>query len=151
MGAYSFLDVTASIAGPGMSLSLSEGGTADEGIVVTMGGDKNTMVTGARGEGMHSLHASKAGRITVRVLKTGAINAALNRAYHYQTSSSVLHGRNVISIRNPASGDSITATECAFVKHTDIAYAKEGNIHEWSFDCVAIDQMLGTGTPSIIE
>lgn len=151
MATYSFLDVTASITGPGAAFSLSEGGTADEGIVIAMNGDKNTMVTGARGEGMHSLHASQAGRVTVRVLKTGLINAMLNQLYRYQTTSSVFHGRNVISIRNPATGDSITAEQGAFVKHPDTAFAKEGNINEWAFDCVKIDTMLGTGSPSIIE
>lgn len=151
MGVYSFLDVTASITGPGGAFSLSEGGIADEGIVVTMAGDKNTMVTGARGEGMHSLHASQAGRVTVRVLKTGPVNARLSQMYRHQTTSSVNHGQNVISIRNPSTGDTITAEQGAFVKHPDTAFAKEGNIMEWSFDCVRIDQMLGSGSPSIME
>lgn len=147
---YSFLDVSATITGPGGTFSLSSGGTADEGIVVAMTGDKNTMVTGAAGEGMHSLHAAKAGRITVRVLKNGTVNAMLNQMYRHQELSSANWGHNQISIRNAVTGDSITATEGAFVKHPDSVNAKEGNILEWAFDFIKIDTMLGSGAPSII-
>lgn len=149
--AYSFLDVVASITGPGGSFSLSEGGIADEGIVVTMSGDKNTMITGASGDGMHSLHAAQSGRITVRVLKNGAVNAKLNALYRHQIMSSASWGQNQISVRNPSWGDSITAVEGAFVKHPDHVDAKEGGIQEWTFDFVKIDMMIGTGSPSIIE
>ncbi len=148
MSTYSFIDTVASISGPGGNFSLSDGGVADEGITIARTGDKNTMITGARGEGMHSLHASESGRITIRVLKSGKINALLNQMYRYQTTSSAFHGKNVISVRNPQLGDSHTATECAFVKHPDNVNAKEGGIQEWEFDCVRIDSILGTGSPA---
>ena len=148
---YSFIDVSAAITGPGGSFSLSVGGIADEGITIAYNGDKNTMITGAAGEGMHSLHASNAGRITVRVMKTGAANALLNQMYRHQMLSSANWGQNQISIRNAATGDSITASQGSFVKHPDNVNAKEGNIQEWAFDFVKIDTILGTGAPAIIE
>ena len=49
---YSFLDVTASIAGPGGVVSLKgddDNGVSAEGIVVDPTGDKNVMTVGADG------------------------------------------------------------------------------------------------------
>lgn len=89
MSTYSFLDVSANITGVGGSIDLGNGAaTSDEGIVVAMGGDKNTMVTGADGEGMHSLHADKSGTITVNLLKTSPTNAKLSVMYNAQSLSS---------------------------------------------------------------
>lgn len=61
MSTYSFIDVTASLTGPSGAVDLGYGAAnSDEGIVVSMTEAKNTMTTGADGEGMHSLHAAKA-------------------------------------------------------------------------------------------
>ncbi len=146
MGTYSFLDVQASITGPGGSFQLGAGNAnAEEGITVAMSGDKNTMTIGADGKPMHSLHADKSGMITVRLLKTSPANAKLSALYDLQTISSSAHGQNVISIRNPVSGDLITAQECAFKKLPDVNYGKEAGIQEWVFDAGVIDTTLGGG------
>jgi hypothetical protein len=144
MPTYSFLDVTASIAGPSGSFNLGYGeAVADEGIVTAPAGDKNTMTVGADGEGMHSLHADKSGQVTLRYLKTAPVNAKLMAMYDAQTLSSSLHGQNLITIRNTASGDTTTARQCAFKKKPDLRYAKDGDIVEWIFDSVKIDTILG--------
>lgn len=71
MSTYSFMDVTATLTGPTGSIDLGYGSaSSEEGIVVAMGGPKNTMTIGADGEVMHSLHADKSGTITVNLLKT---------------------------------------------------------------------------------
>lgn len=144
MGTYSFLDVQASILGPGGSFSLGNGaGVAEEGITTAMGEDKNTMVTGADGTPMHSLHASKSGTVTVRLLKTSPTNAKLNSMYNLQTTTAAAHGLNVIVITNPVNGDVITCTMCAFKKHPDQVQAKDANTNEWVFDAGYIDTSLG--------
>lgn len=149
MATYSFLDCTASITGPGGSFSLGYGaGNSEEGITVSMTEDKNTMTIGADGSGMHSLHAGKSGRVTIRLLKTSPVNQKLMNLYNFQTTASANHGQNVISIRDIQRGDVITARQAAFVKVPDITYAKDGNTHEWMFDAVYIDPKLGTGTPA---
>lgn len=62
MSTYSFMDVTATLTGPTGSIDLGYGSaSSEEGIVVAMGGPKNTMTIGADGEVMHSLHADKSG------------------------------------------------------------------------------------------
>lgn len=147
MGTYAFRDVQASIVGPGGSFQLGGDGAAnsEEGVSVAMTEEKNTMTIGADGEGMHSLHSGKSGKLTVRLLKTSPINAKLSTMYNAQTVSSAAHGLNTISIRNPISGDSITATEVAFAKHPDIQYAKEGGMVEWEFQAIKVDLSLGGG------
>ena len=141
---YSFTDVQASLAGPTGSVQLGYGqGVSDEGITIDMAGDKNTMMIGADGEGMHSLHADKSGTITVRLLQTSPTNAKLQAMYDAQTLSSTLHGQNVIVIRNTASGDTHTARYCAFKRKPSISYAKDGKMIEWAFDALKIDSVLG--------
>jgi hypothetical protein len=145
MPAYSFLDVSATLVGAGGFIDLGNGSAAaEEGITIEMGGDKNTMMIGADGEGMHSLHADKSGTITFRLLKTSPANQKLMAMYALQTSASNLHGQNVISITNTKSGDVTVAREAAFKKKPTIAYAKDGNVQEWVFDCIKIDTLLGT-------
>lgn len=145
MSTYSFLDVSANITGVGGSIDLGNGAaTSDEGIVVAMGGDKNTMVTGADGEGMHSLHADKSGTITVNLLKTSPTNAKLSVMYNAQSLSSATRGNNVIVIRNKSSNDVTTARGVAFKKLPDWQNAKDGNTVARVFDCIKIDQLLGT-------
>jgi len=146
VGAYSFLDVQAAITGPGGSFNLGSGsGAAEEGIKVSMAEDKNTLTVGADGTPMHSLHGGKHGTVTVQLLKTSPTNAKLSTMYNMQTTSAAAHGMNVITISNPISGDSITCVMCAFKKHPDTAYAKEGGNVEWVFDAGIIDTSLGGG------
>lgn len=144
MATYSFLDVTASLAGPTGVIDLGQGSAnSEEGITQTMGGNKNTMTIGADGEVMHSLHADKSGTITVTLLKTSPVNKKLSLAYNAQSQSSATWGNNVIVIRNTASGDISTARSCAFQKQPDFNNAKEGGTVAWVFDCGKIDQLLG--------
>ena len=144
MATYSFLDVTASLTGPTGVIDLGQGSAnSEEGITQTMGGNKNTMTIGADGEVMHSLHADKSGTITVTLLKTSPVNKKLSLAYNAQSQSSATWGKNVIVIRNTASGDISTARSCAFQKQPDFNNAKEGGTVAWVFDCGKIDQLLG--------
>ena len=147
---YSFTDVHASISGPGGSFSLGSGvGNAEEGITIDMIEDKNTMTVGADGSGMHSLHASKAARATVRLLKTSPANAQLSALYNYQAQSSFLWGQNLITISDMARGDQITLRDSAFAKQAPVAYAKDGGFMEWAFEVITRDDLLGTGAPSL--
>lgn len=145
MSTYSFMDVQAAIVGPGAAFSLGYGeAVAEEGISIAAASDKNTMVIGADGEGMHSMHADKSGQITLRYLKTAPINALLQALYDAQTLDSRLHGKNLITVRQSVSGDVTTARSCAFKKKPDLKYAKDGDIVEWVFDSIKIDTILGT-------
>jgi hypothetical protein len=147
MGTYSFNDVNVSITGPGGSFSIGGNGSgnAEEGITIAMTEDKNTMTIGADGTPQHSLHAGKSGHLTVRLLKTSPVNSQLSSLYNTQVVSSALHGQNIVSIRNPITGDSITATNVAFKKLPDVVYAKEAGMQEWAFDCGIISTVLGSG------
>jgi len=145
MSTYSFMDVQASIVGPGGAFSLGYGeAAAEEGITIATGADKNTMTIGADGEGMHSLHADKSGQVTLRYLKTAPVNALLQALYDAQTLDSRLHGKNLITVTQSASGDVTAARSCAFKKKPDLRYAKDGDIVEWVFDAIKIDTILGT-------
>lgn len=143
MFTYSFLDVQASIVGPGGALSLGSGaGAAEEGITVEMAGEKNTMVVGADGTPMHSLHADKSGTITVRLLKTSPVNNSLSLMYALQTESAALHGSNIFVVKNSVTGDQITCRAVAFKKLPAQNNAKEAGINEWTFDAGIIDMSL---------
>ena len=66
MGTYSFADVMCAIAGPGGNFIIgSSAGVTDEGITVTMIDDKSTMIVGADGGVMHSLHVASGSTIAV--------------------------------------------------------------------------------------
>lgn len=145
---YSFLDVHAAIAGPGGGFSLNNG-AAEEGISVAFNEDKNTMLTGADGQTMHSLKATKSGRISVRLLKTSPVNAQLTALYNFQSGSSSTWGQNTMTVVDVARGDIYTCQNVAFKKHPDNVYGKEGNMLVWDFDVGVMDPLLGTGTPSI--
>jgi Protein of unknown function (DUF3277) len=147
---YSFTDVQASISGPGAAFSLGSGvGNAEEGITIDMIEDKNTMTIGADGSGMHSLHASKAARATVRLLKTSPASAQLSALYNFQAQSSALWGQNLITIGDIARGDQITLRDVAFAKQAPVTYAKDGGIVEWIFDAITRDDLIGSGSPQI--
>ncbi|MGG6461398.1 phage structural protein [Solilutibacter silvestris] len=142
---YSFLNVQAAITGPGGSFNIGQGaGVTDEGITIEPTGDKNTMTIGADGSGMHSLHADKSGNITVRLLKTSPTNAMLMGMYTLQTASAALHGQNVITVTNMASGDTFSCTGVAFKRRPTQTYAKDGQFTEWQFSAISIDGILGT-------
>lgn len=151
MSTYSFQDVVAAMVGPGGSVNLGNGaGAAEEGITIEPVGDKNTMTIGADGSGMHSLAANEASTVTVRLLKTSPINAQLALMYALQTKSSLMHGKNVITVRDVVRGDVITLTGVAFKKRPAINFAKEGGLNEWQFDAIKTVTILGVGTPEIL-
>ena len=145
MPTYSFLDVQASLVGPTGTCNLGYGAAvSDEGISIDMAGDKNSMMIGADGEGMHSLHADKSGTITIRLLKTSPTNAILQAMYDAQTLTSELHGKNIITVTNSQSGDITVARSCAFKRKPSLSYKKDGDVMEWAFDAIKIDTILGT-------
>ncbi|MBO2926652.1 phage structural protein [Metapseudomonas otitidis] len=145
MGTYSFLDVNATLVGAGAVLDLGAGsGNSEEGITITPAGDKNTMMIGADGEGMHSLRGDKSGTVTLRFLKTSPKNAQLMALYDAQSLSSAAWGQNLITVTHSVSGDVTTCRSCAFKKRPDLSYKKDGDIVEWVFDVIKIDSILGT-------
>jgi hypothetical protein len=146
---YSFINVAASIVGPGGAFNLGYGsGDAEEGLTVEMIDDKNKMDVGSDGTIMHSLRASNAGRITVRLLKTAPTNALLSALYNFQRFSSGNWGQNVIIVADTARGDLVNSSQMAFVKQSDLTYAQDGNYNTWVFIGSIDNELLGTGTPS---
>ena len=146
MSVYSFLNVNASIAGPGGIVNLASGAAAaEEGITIEAVEDKNIMTIGADGRGQHSLVASDARKVTVRLLKTSPINALLMIMYNAQSISSALWGGNVITVVDSGRGDITTCQQVAFNKVPTLTYAKEAGMNEWVFDCIKVDTVLGAG------
>lgn len=144
MGVYSFLNVNATIAGPGGAFSLAAGAAAaEEGITIEASEDKNVMTIGADGQGQHSLIASDACTVTVRLLKTSPINGALMAMYDLQSASSSLWGQNVISIVDTGRNDFTIVQACAFKKKPTLTYAKEAGMNEWTFDGIKANSILG--------
>lgn len=151
INAYSFADVTASYVGPGGTIVLGDGaGPAEEGISIAQTDDKGTLLMGADGSGVHSLHKAQNGTVTVRLLKTSPTNNLLMTAYNTETSTAALYGQGVIVLRNAATGDVVTCLGCGWKKPPDLSYAKEAGVHEWTFNAGRIEYLLGTGTPSVI-
>ena len=143
---YSFEDVQASITGPGGAIPLGAGsGNAKEGISVEFVDDKDNMLIGADGEGVHSLRATTAARILIRILKTSPTNAALSQMYRYQSTSSLFWGQNIVTVTNPVTGDNYHATDVAFQKHPSVTWAEDANFNEWSFNAIKCDPQLGVG------
>lgn len=148
MATYSFLDVQATLTGPTGSISFGNGAAnSEEGITISQANDRNIMVTGADGSVMHSLRAANSGTITINLLKTSPVNSKLSDMYNAQTASSLLHGKNVITIRNVATGDTIIASQVAFKRDPDNSYATEGGTIAWQFDAGHINTKLGAGDP----
>ena len=147
MATYSFMDVNCSIVGPGGSFPLGYGsGSSEEGISIAMTEEKNTMTVGADGTVMHSLHAGNSGTVTVRFLKTAPTNSQMSTMLDIQRVSSALWGQNTIVISDPARGDQISCTNCAFQRWPNVNYAKDGGIQEWAFHAGQINGVLGNGT-----
>lgn len=144
---YSFKDVSAALTGPGTTGAINLGygaAISDEGITIAMAGDKDTMVIGADGTPMHSLHADKSGIVTIHCLKTSPTNAILQDLYDAQQISSTLWAQNVIIVRENESGDITTCYACAFKRKPDITYKKDADILAWEFHVGTIDTVLGT-------
>lgn len=146
MGTYSFISIQATIAGPGGVFSLGYGsGNAKEGISFAMNEDKNTMMIGADGTPMHSLHAGRGGLVTVRLLKSAPTNQLLSNLYSFQTSNPASHGQNLFQLTDVNRGDYIAASEAAFKKFPDLTYAEDGDVIAWTFDAGYVDPSLGSG------
>lgn len=143
---YSFLNVVATIAGPGGVFNLGQGAAvAEEGITIEAAEDKNVMTIGADGRGQHSLVASDAATVTIRLLKTSPINAALMAMYDLQSASSALWGQNVITVVDTGRNDLTTLQSVAFKKKPTLTYAKEAGFNEWVFDAIKANSVLGAG------
>lgn len=138
------MDVTGTIAGPGIVASFGNGaGAAEEGISIEMVGDKNTMTVGADGYWMHSMHAGNGATVTIRLLKTSPTNALLMSAFNAQRQSSAFWGKNTITIMQQVSSDDIVCAGCAFVKAPNIDYAQDGGTVSWAFHAGRVDGLLG--------
>lgn len=146
MGVYSFLNVNCSMAGPGGILNLAAGAAvAEEGITIEPVEDKNVMTIGADGQGQHSLIASDACTLTVRLLKTSPVNAQLMIMYDLQSASSALWGSNVFTLSDSGRGDLTVIQAAAFKKKPVLTYAKEAGFNEWVFDGIKANTVLGSG------
>ena len=145
MTTYSFLDISATITGPGGSFSLGSGsGNAEEGITIEASEDIDSMTIGADGSVMHSLHANKSGTVTIHYLKISPQNAKLSAMYALQTAAGALHGNNTIVVSNLYTNDVIAMTQVAFRRAPNINYAKEGGLVDWQFNAGVIERTLGT-------
>lgn len=143
---YSFLNVNATIAGPGGIVNLAAGAaTAEEGITIEASEDKNIMTIGADGKGQHSLIASNACTVTVKLLKTSPQNAALMIMYDLQSASSALWGQNILTIVDSGRNDYTVVQAAAFKKKPTLTYAKDGGMNEWTFDGIQANTVLGAG------
>jgi Protein of unknown function (DUF3277) len=146
MAAYSFLNITCEMVGPGIASNLAAGASAaEEGITIERTTDKNVMTIGADGTGMHSLVADDSCKVTVRLLKTSPLNAVLQGAFDAQSISSALWGINTFVIIDSARGDYTAVQQAAFKKAATITYAKEGGMMEWEFDGIQVNSILGGG------
>lgn len=145
MPAYSFLSVNAAMLGPGGVLNLGAGAAvAEEGITISPIEDKNAMTIGADGKGQHSLIASDACSVTIRLLKTSPVNAQLMALYDLQSASPALWGQNVFKIDDASRGDSTIVQAAAFKKKPELTYAKEAGFNEWTFDGIQANTILGS-------
>lgn len=149
MPTYSFLDVNVALTDAAGSFNISPGGgIAEEGVTVALEGDKGTVVPGADGTPMTSMHASQVGTVSIRLQKTSATNALLSTLYNATTNSSANYGNSTITIRNPTRGDTIVCTQCSIKKFPDNVNAKEGGFMDWVFNAGVISEILGDGNPN---
>lgn len=144
MSAYSFLDTSLAVVGPGIAANIGAGAAvAEEGITLSPAVDKNEMQIGADGKGQHSLVADNSAHLTVRLLKTSPYNAILMAAFDFQSSSSALWGKNTFTLSNSGLGDFSALQKVAFKKKPEIIYAKVGQMMEWTFDVIEATSVLG--------
>lgn len=143
---YSFQTVFATLAGPGGNINLAAGaGAAEEGVSTELVEETDSMKIGAGGEVSHSLHAARAGKITVRLLKTSPTNQLLMNMYNLQRDSPKTWANSTLVITNIAVGDSISCSGVAFEKTPPNNWAKEAGTLEWVFNCSQMEQTLGSG------
>ena len=142
---YSFQDTHVQLIGPGCSIQLGNAGNAEGGISYEFVEETDTMHIGADGTVAHSLHASRAAKLRIRLLKTSPTNAILQQAYNYQRTSALFWGKNLILLNNPVLGDNGTASGVAFTRNPNNTYSKESGEIEWEFNAAAFDVILGAG------
>lgn len=144
---YSFLDVQCALSGPGGNISMGGDGSgaAKEGITIEPSEDIGTMQIGAGGEAMHSLHAGRPARATIRLLKTSPINSVLNQLFNTQVSTSALYGKNTIVVSDSARGDIVQCLFAGFTKFPNVTWAEDGNYNEWMFNVGRVSWNLGDG------
>jgi hypothetical protein len=149
MGTYSFLNVQASVVGPGLNAQIgSTSGAAKDGLSAAFDEDKVTITTGADGSIMTSLRATQTGRVTIRLLKTSPMNNVLNTAYNFQRANAANTGQNTLRVVDKARGDVVSGAQMSFLKHPDNSWSEEGNVLEWTFVGI-ITEVLGAGTPDL--
>lgn len=141
---YSFLNINCTLTGPGGIINLAAGAAAaEEGVTLEATEDKNVMTIGADGRGQHSLIASNACTLTIRLLKTSTVNAQLQVMYDLQSSSSALWGQNTFSLVDTARADATVVQQACFKKKPTLTYAKEAGMMEWVFDGISAGTLLG--------
>jgi hypothetical protein len=149
MATYSFMSVNATLIGLGGAVSLGYGAaSAKEGISYEPLDEKDRMDVGADGALMHSLRASNASRIHVRLLKISPTNFLLNAMYNLQRLTISGWGVNVLAVSDVYRGDILTGDTIAFAKHAAITYSEDANHNEWLFYGNVIP-ILGYGVPDI--
>ena len=117
MATYSFMDVSATIVGPGGTVDLGYGAaTAEEGISIAYTEDKNLMTVGADGKVMHTLRCGNSGTVTVSLLKTSPTAKKLQKMFNIQKLGASVWGVNTITIQQTAAKDKIVCLFCAVVK-----------------------------------
>lgn len=144
---YSFLNVQCTLNGPGgVAVLGAQSGAAEEGITFEQREDQGSLTIGAGGEGMHSLHADRSGRASIRLLKTSPLNNILQQMFNLQRSSAANWGQNTIALADTNRGDIVTCVSAAFLRQTGLTYAKDGNMNEWAFQAAQMTILLGTGS-----
>lgn len=142
--AYSFIDTFCTLTGPGGSISLGYGsGSSEEGITFEPFEEIDRMTVGADGNPMHSLIAGKAAKGTVRLQKTSPVNSQLDAMLSYQRTSALFHGRNILSLSNPVSGDAYYGSSVAFSRLPPNSWAKEAGMIEWEFNIGKLLPVIG--------
>lgn len=147
MATYSFQDCVATLTAPGGIIALGDGaGVADEGITLEFIEEKDKLSVGADGSPMHSLNASKAGKMSVRLQKTSPTNALLTAMYNFQQNSAATWGQGSITVQDIARGDQYSGQQVAFLKVPTNNYPKEAGMLEWEFLIGILDVQLGPGS-----
>lgn len=142
--AYSFLDVVATLVGPGGYIPLGSGSAAaEEGISFAPVGEVGTMAIGADGEGIHSLHADRSGKVTIRLLKNSPTNKLLSDLVAFQRTSAAVYGQNTLECREKNRGDVWVCEQVGFAKIPDVTYAKDADVIVWEFNAIKMQMTLG--------
>jgi Protein of unknown function (DUF3277) len=145
MATYSFKDNLVTLLGPGGSVSLGDGsGTSEEGISIEPVDDIDSMMIGADGSVMHSLHANTACHVSIHLLKTSPRNQPLSFMYATQTTSGSVHGQNTLYVNNKWTNDVIACSDVAFKRAPNLTYAKEGGTVTWEFNAGKVERVLGS-------